>query len=88
MMLMSPQDYTPTTAPRPDALIPLGNVGILFADLSGYSQLVYQCVNDETRLKKLGTAVYRLFHDAACSMPNVHIEGYAGDGFFSPFNRR
>lgn len=75
-------------SPAPhDALPPpletLGEAGILFADLSGYSQLVYQCANDEVRLRKLATALWRLFSDAACAMPTVRVEGYAGDGFLA-----
>lgn len=67
----------------PPPLEALGEAGILFADLSGYSQLVYQCASDEVRLRKLATALWRLFSDAACSMPTVRVEGYAGDGFLA-----
>lgn len=61
----------------------MGETGILFADLSGYTQLVYQCVGDEVRLKRLGTALWRLFSDAASTLPTVRVEGYAGDGFLA-----
>lgn len=64
-------------------LLALGETGILFADLSGYSQLVYQCVGDEPRLKRLGLAMYRLFNDASADHPDVTVEGYAGDGFLA-----
>ena len=36
---------------RPE-LESLGEVGILFADLSGYTQVVYQCVGDDDRLQR------------------------------------
>ncbi len=68
--------------PQPD-LIALGETGILFADLSGYSQLVYQCVGDEAKLKRLGLALFRLFNDASIDHPDVSVEGYAGDGFLA-----
>ncbi|MEM6260437.1 MAG: hypothetical protein AAGC72_09620 [Planctomycetota bacterium] len=61
----------------------LGETGILFADLSGYSQLVYQCVGDEAKLKRLGLALFRLFNDASADHPDVSVEGYAGDGFLA-----
>jgi hypothetical protein len=61
----------------------LGETGILFADLSGYSQLVYQCVGDEARLQRLGLALFRLFNDASADHPDVTVEGYAGDGFLA-----
>ncbi|MEM9345367.1 MAG: hypothetical protein AAGB26_01995 [Planctomycetota bacterium] len=61
----------------------LGETGILFADLSGYSQLVYQCVGDEAKLKRLGLAMYRLFNEASADHPEVSVEGYAGDGFLA-----
>lgn len=61
----------------------LGETGILFADLSGYSQLVYQCVGDEEKLKRLGLALFRLFNDASADHPDVTVEGYAGDGFLA-----
>jgi len=61
----------------------LGETGILFADLSGYSQLVYQCVGDEARLQRLGLALFRLFNDASADHPDVSVEGYAGDGFLA-----
>ena len=64
-------------------LIALGETGILFADLSGYSQLVYQCVGDEAKLKRLGLALFRLFNDASADHPDVSVEGYAGDGFLA-----
>lgn len=67
---------------QPD-LIALGETGILFADLSGYSQLVYQCVGDEAKLKRLGLALFRLFNDASADHPDVSVEGYAGDGFLA-----
>lgn len=67
---------------QPD-LQALGETGILFADLSGYSQLVYQCVGDEEKLKRLGLALFRLFNDAAANHPDVTVEGYAGDGFLA-----
>ncbi|MEO0476309.1 MAG: hypothetical protein AAF085_10145 [Planctomycetota bacterium] len=61
----------------------LGETGILFADLSGYSQLVYQCVGDEAKLKRLGLAMYRLFNEASAEHPEISVEGYAGDGFLA-----
>lgn len=61
----------------------LGETGILFADLSGYSQLVYQCVGDEEKLNRLGLALFRLFNDASADHPDVSVEGYAGDGFLA-----
>lgn len=64
----------------------LGETGILFADLSGYSQLVYQCVGDEARLQRLGLALFRLFNDASADHPDVTVEGYAGDGFLALAN--
>lgn len=64
-------------------LLALGETGILFADLSGYSQLVYQCVGDEAKLKRLGLALFRLFNDASADHPDVTVEGYAGDGFLA-----
>ena len=67
---------------QPD-LLALGETGILFADLSGYSQLVYQCVGDEEKLKRLGLALFRLFNDASADHPDVSVEGYAGDGFLA-----
>lgn len=67
---------------QPD-LQALGETGILFADLSGYSQLVYQCVGDEEKLKRLGLALFRLFNDASANHPDVTVEGYAGDGFLA-----
>lgn len=67
---------------QPD-LQALGETGILFADLSGYSQLVYQCVGDEEKLKRLGLALFRLFNDASADHPDVTVEGYAGDGFLA-----
>ena len=67
---------------QPD-LIALGETGILFADLSGYSQLVYQCVGEEAKLKRLGLALFRLFNDASADHPDVSVEGYAGDGFLA-----
>jgi len=67
----------------PPPLEALGEAGILFADLSGYSQLVYQCAHDEAKLRKLSTALWRLFADASCSLPTVRVEGYAGDGFLA-----
>jgi len=71
--------------PGPDQpdLIALGETGILFADLSGYSQLVYQCVGDEAKLRRLGLALFRLFNDASADHPDVSVEGYAGDGFLA-----
>ena len=67
---------------QPD-LQALGETGILFADLSGYSQLVYQCVGDEEKLKRLGLALFRLSNDASADHPDVTVEGYAGDGFLA-----
>ena len=67
-------------------LMALGETGILFADLSGYSQLVYQCVGDEPRLQRLGLALFRLFNDASADHPDVTVEGYAGDGFLALAN--
>ena len=67
---------------QPD-LLALGETGVLFADLSGYSQLVYQCVGDEAKLKRLGLALFRLFNDASADHPDVSVEGYAGDGFLA-----
>lgn len=67
---------------QPD-LQALGETGILFADLSGYSQLVYQCTGDEEKLKRLGLALFRLFNDASADHPDVTVEGYAGDGFLA-----
>lgn len=68
---------------NPPALTALGDTGILFADLSGYTQLVYQCVGDEERLQRLGLAMYRLFNTADDQHPDVIVEGYAGDGFLA-----
>jgi len=68
--------------PTPE-LCSLGDTGILFADLSGYTQLVYQCVGDEERLQRLGLAMFRLFNHAAAEHPDVTVEGYAGDGFLA-----
>ena len=70
-------------APNQPELQALGETGILFADLSGYSQLVYQCVGDEAKLKRLGLALFRLFNDASADHPDVRVEGYAGDGFLA-----
>lgn len=64
-------------------LLSLGETGILFADLSGYSQLVYQCVGDDEKLNRLGLALFRLFNDASADHPDVSVEGYAGDGFLA-----
>ncbi|MGB1124062.1 MAG: hypothetical protein ACPG4Q_02555 [Phycisphaeraceae bacterium] len=72
-----------TDAPNQPELQALGETGILFADLSGYSQLVYQCVGDEAKLKRLGLALFRLFNDASVDHPDVSVEGYAGDGFLA-----
>lgn len=72
-----------TDAPNQPELQALGETGILFADLSGYSQLVYQCVGDEPKLKRLGLALFRLFNDASVDHPDVSVEGYAGDGFLA-----
>jgi class 3 adenylate cyclase len=69
--------------PNQPELLTLGETGILFADLSGYSQLVYQCVGDEAKLKRLGLALFRLFNDASVDHPDVSVEGYAGDGFLA-----
>ncbi len=69
--------------PNQPELQALGETGILFADLSGYSQLVYQCVGDEAKLKRLGLALFRLFNDASADHPDVSVEGYAGDGFLA-----
>jgi len=69
--------------PNQPELLALGETGILFADLSGYSQLVYQCVGDEAKLKRLGLALFRLFNDASVDHPDVSVEGYAGDGFLA-----
>ena len=69
--------------PDQPELLALGETGILFADLSGYSQLVYQCVGDEAKLKRLGLALFRLFNDASIDHPDVSVEGYAGDGFLA-----
>ncbi len=69
--------------PNQPELLALGETGILFADLSGYSQLVYQCVGDEAKLKRLGLALFRLFNDASADHPDVSVEGYAGDGFLA-----
>jgi len=69
--------------PNQPELMALGETGILFADLSGYSQLVYQCVGDEARLQRLGLALFRLFNDASADHPDVSVEGYAGDGFLA-----
>ena len=73
---MTPHEQTPS-------LVALGDTGILFADLSGYTQLVYQCAHDEERLARLGLAMYRLFNDAAAQHPSVVVEGFAGDGFLA-----
>ncbi|MEM1354777.1 MAG: hypothetical protein AAGC44_11610 [Planctomycetota bacterium] len=64
-------------------LASLGDTGILFADLSGYTQLVYQCVGEEAKLKRLGLAMFRLFNDASEQHPDINVEGYAGDGFLA-----
>lgn len=69
--------------PSQPELQALGETGILFADLSGYSQLVYQCVGDEAKLNRLGLALFRLFNDASADHPDVSVEGYAGDGFLA-----
>ena len=69
--------------PNQPELQALGETGILFADLSGYSQLVYQCVGDEARLQRLGLAMFRLFNDASVDHPEISVEGYAGDGFLA-----
>ena len=69
--------------PDQPELLALGETGILFADLSGYSQLVYQCVGDEAKLKRLGLALFRLFNDASVDHHDVSVEGYAGDGFLA-----
>lgn len=68
--------------PTPE-LLALGDTGILFADLSGYTQLVYQCVGDDAKLKRLGLAMFRLFNDASAQHPDITVEGYAGDGFLA-----
>lgn len=73
----------PQPTDNPPALTALGDTGILFADLSGYTQLVYQCVGDEERLQRLGLAMYRLFNTADAAHPDVTVEGYAGDGFLA-----
>ncbi len=67
---------------RPE-LESLGEVGILFADLSGYTQVVYQCVGDEDRLRRLSVALYRLFNAPGQAHPDISVEGYAGDGFLA-----
>jgi class 3 adenylate cyclase len=67
---------------RPE-LESLGEVGILFADLSGYTQVVYQCVSGEDRLRRLSVALYRLFNGPGQAHPDISVEGYAGDGFLA-----
>lgn len=69
-------------ASRPE-LIACGEMGILFADLSGYTQLVYLATADEKRLERLAIAMFRLFADATADFPDVRIDGYAGDGFLA-----
>jgi class 3 adenylate cyclase len=61
----------------------LGDVGILFADLSGYSQLLYQCIDREDALRGLALAVSRLFGALPDDVPELRVEGYAGDGFLA-----
>lgn len=56
----------------------LGERGILFADLSGYTQIVYQCVyqwkKDTTPIETLAIALFRLFEVAARNCPTVAVE--------------
>ncbi|MGQ0613101.1 MAG: hypothetical protein ACT4PV_05115 [Planctomycetaceae bacterium] len=66
-----------------EPLVALGETGILFVDLSGYSQVVYHCVEDAARLERLALALSRLFRDPKEEHPDVTIEGYAGDGFLA-----
>ncbi len=61
----------------------LGHVGLLYADLSGFSQLVYQCIDDPARRERLALAMQRLLHHDADQHPDTQIEGYAGDGFLA-----
>ena len=72
--------------PRPEdrpEIEDLGQLGILVADLSGYTQVVYQCVEDDIRLQRLALALFRLFRDPASGKPDISVEGYAGDGFLA-----
>ena len=57
--------------------------GILFADISGYTQLLWQCDGDEARLHKLALAIQRLFSLATSGFPHISVEGFAGDGFLA-----
>ncbi len=66
-----------------ESLEALGETGILFVDLSGYSQIVYHCVEDAVRLERLALALSRLFRDPKERHPGVTIEGHAGDGFLA-----
>lgn len=69
--------------PARPTLLPLGERGIVFADLSGFSQLVYQCDEDEQRLGDLALACQRLFHHLLLSASEVEIDSFEGDGFLA-----
>jgi class 3 adenylate cyclase len=60
----------------------IAEAGVLLVDVSGYSQLVYQCMDDEPRLRRLALAMQRLFA-AADGHDDLRVEGYAGDGFLA-----
>ncbi|MEM6750822.1 MAG: hypothetical protein AAF612_10165 [Planctomycetota bacterium] len=66
---------------RPKRWNALGDAGVIYADLSGYSQLVYQCASDPERLDRLALGMARLLQHDPARQPDVEIEGYAGDGF-------
>ncbi|MEM6457773.1 MAG: hypothetical protein AAF710_00100 [Planctomycetota bacterium] len=81
---MTANPSPPNTAkPGPAEPEDLGQTGIVFADLAGYSQLVYQVVHDEPRRNRLALAMQRLLHHDPAEHPHVTIEGYAGDGFLA-----
>jgi class 3 adenylate cyclase len=70
------------SASRGDGWEALGERGIVFVDVSGYTQLVYHCVDDDERMERLVAAMQRMF-SAVDGFEHVHIDGYAGDGFLA-----
>ncbi|MEM7682193.1 MAG: hypothetical protein AAF288_09580 [Planctomycetota bacterium] len=66
---------------RPPRWSSLGAAGVVYADVSGYSQLVYQSIDTPERLDRLALGMSRLLAHDQDRWPGVAIEGYAGDGF-------
>jgi class 3 adenylate cyclase len=60
----------------------IGERGIVFTDLSGYTQLIYHCADDAAKLERVAEAMRRLF-SLANTFEDVRVEGYAGDGFLA-----